>query len=99
MLLLLNAPENVMLLPLQDLERQLEDVTQQMQNSTESVRIRELESERRLAEERIAELEGQLAGDTAPTQPPESGMLPECIYTQSHVPTSASSSVLSNDKE
>ena len=36
MLLLVNAPENVMLLPLQD---QVKDVTQQMQNSTESVRI------------------------------------------------------------
>ena len=66
------APVNIVL---QDLERQLEDVTQQMQNSTESVRIRELESERRLAEERIAELEGQLAGDTAPTQPVGSGRL------------------------
>lgn len=49
-------------------------MTQQMQNSTESVRIRELGSERRLAEERIAELEGQLAGD-APARTADSGML------------------------
>ena len=52
----------------------MEDMTQQMRNSTESVRIRELESERRLAEERIAELEGQLAGD-APARTADSGML------------------------
>ena len=38
--MLVNAPENVMLLLLQDLEPQLEDVMQQMQNSTESMHIK-----------------------------------------------------------
>lgn len=59
--------------PLQDLEQQLEDLTQQMQNSTESVHVKELESERRLAEERIAELESQLTGDQRPASTAESG--------------------------
>lgn len=66
---------------LQDLERQLEDLTQQMQDRKESVRIQELESERRLAEERIAELESQLAGD----QLQSGGMLPVLVpLTFSH---------------
>ena len=50
---------------MQELELQIEDLTHQKQNSTESVRIRELESERKLAEERIAELEAQLPRDSA----------------------------------
>lgn len=52
---------------LQELENQVQDLSQQVNSSSESVRIRELETERKLAEERIAELESQL--QLAPTSP------------------------------
>ncbi len=47
---------------MQELEHQVQDLTEQVTSCSESVRIRELETERKLAEERIAELEGQLNG-------------------------------------
>ena len=43
----------------------MQDLTHQLGSEAQSVRLLELESERKLAEERIAELESQLA--TAPT--------------------------------
>ena len=46
---------------LQELEHQMVQLTQQVNTGQHSVRVLELESERRLAEERIAELESQLA--------------------------------------
>ena len=47
----------------QDLEQQLR---QQLAGGAESVRVLELQSERKLAEERIAELESQLAAAPLP---------------------------------
>ncbi len=45
---------------MQELEHQVQDLTQQAGSNSDSARVLELESERRLAEERIAELESQL---------------------------------------
>lgn len=45
---------------MQELEQQVQELTQQATSSSDSAHILELETERKLAEERIAELEGQL---------------------------------------
>lgn len=45
---------------MQELEHQVQELTQQAGSSSDSARVLELESERKLAEERIAELESQL---------------------------------------
>ncbi|KAL0042207.1 hypothetical protein WJX77_006142 [Trebouxia sp. C0004] len=44
----------------EELEQQVQELTQQAGSNSDSARIHELESERKLAEERIAELESQL---------------------------------------
>lgn len=48
-------------LRLQELEHQVQELTHQLGTGPHSVRVLELESECKLAEERIAELESQLA--------------------------------------
>lgn len=56
---------------MQELEHQVQDLTQQAGSNSDSARVLELESERRLAEERIAELESQLNaafGDASESQ-------------------------------
>ena len=45
---------------MQELEHQVQELTQQAGSSSDSAHVLELESERKLAEERIAELESQL---------------------------------------
>lgn len=45
---------------MQELQQQVQELTQQAGSNSDSVSILELKSERRLAEERIAELETQL---------------------------------------
>ncbi len=56
---------------MQELEHQVQELTQQAGSNSDSARVLELESERRLAEERIAELESQLNaafGDASESQ-------------------------------
>lgn len=55
-----------MVLGMQDLSRQVEQLTAQLQGVGDVSRVRELELERRLAEERVAELEAQLDADGSP---------------------------------
>ena len=45
---------------MQELEHQVQELTQQAGSNSDSARVLELESEHKLAEERIAELESQL---------------------------------------
>ena len=68
---------------MQELELQVEDLIHQKQDSTESVRIRELESERKLAEERIAELEAQLPRDATLGRSSDAGEI-TCSVTVSN---------------
>ena len=46
---------------MQELEQQVQELTEQVKSGSESVRIKELEAEHKLAEERIVELETQLS--------------------------------------
>lgn len=61
----------------------MQELTHQLGTEAQSVRVLELESERKLAEERIAELESQLA--VAPMLDAQ-GM--RCQFIHAHVTTS-----------